>query len=85
MRSALIVLVITPCIGGCAILFGESQTLVELYNPQTQEHAFCGQGMHRGSPSDVELENRDKCIAAYEEAGYRPMADSNSVEKKNPN
>jgi hypothetical protein len=58
---------------GCGYLWGESQTLVDLYNPQTRERARCGLPMHRGSPSETELTDRNNCLETYRSKGFRPM------------
>lgn len=70
MRAAILVSLMGITLSGCQFLFGESRTLVELYNPKTHESAECGEPMHRGAPTKSELDKREACITAYKARGF---------------
>ncbi len=65
-------------VSGCFFpdVLGESQTWIDLYNPQTREQAHCGLPMHPGAPSETELRDRKMCMAEYAAKGYRPLTNS---------
>lgn len=67
-RTPVIALTVAVGLPGCGYLWDESETLVDLYNPQTREHARRGLPMHRGSPSEIELADRDACVAVLDRA-----------------
>jgi hypothetical protein len=72
-------------LSGCAYFMGESETWVDLYNPQTHELAHCGLPMHGGDPTATELKDRDNCTAAYAAKDFRPLVTADLANLGSPN
>jgi hypothetical protein len=85
MRPSLVVAAAAIALSGCCVVLDQSQTLVKLYNPQTQEEAHCGLPWHHGHPTKAEFEDRYKCIADYEAKGFKLTTTTDQETPKNSN
>jgi len=84
MRLGLLVSAVAIGLSGCCVVFDATQTLVNLYDPQTGAKAQCGQSWHRNNPTPQEFSDRAKCVADYEAQGYK-LTPEDQAKMNSPN